>query len=147
MLHVWILKTHVNQIDPQSGKSNVGVRPGLHIHQSSSLFPHLHVFGMIFEAKFGSEMSSISKLVSTALAKFESLQQIVEAHVPDQATGVRSNLTRFKLWAGSVGAHRSYGHRSLEYRLSGTSIIRGHVATLLDDVCKHLQEGWQKYIF
>lgn len=108
------------------------------------LFPPTFMcFGMISEANFGSEMSSISKLVSTALAKFESLEQFAEANVPDQATGVRSNLTRFKLWAGSVGAHRSYGHRSLEYRLSGTSIIRDHVATLLDDVCKHLQEGWQ----
>lgn len=98
-------------------------------------------FGIPHEATIEPEMTSISKLVSTALAKFESLEQIAEADLPDQAKGIRSSLTRFKLWAGSVGAHRSYGHRSLEYRLSGTSIIRDHVAKLLDDVCKHLQEG------
>lgn len=93
------------------------------------------------EAKIGFDMSSISELVSTALATFESLEHVAEARAPDGAASVRSNLTRFKLWAGSVGAHRPYGHRSLEYRLSGTSMIRGHVVTLLDDMCRHLQEG------
>lgn len=89
-------------------------------------------------------MSSIPKLVSTVLATFESLEHLTETYVPAKAADVRSNLTRFKLWAGSIGAHRPYGHRSLEHRLSGASMIRGHVVTLLEDMCEHLQEGGHK---
>lgn len=121
------------------------IQPDSHIHHVS--FPVFAVLRKCFGAKIGLKMSSISKLVSTALATFESLERIAKAHGHAQAESLRSNLTRFKLWAGSVGAHRPYGHRSLEYRLSGTSIIRGHVVKLLEDVCEHLQEGGHKWIF
>lgn len=86
-------------------------------------------------------MASLSDLVSRGLAGFRSLEDVVEAHVPASARAVRAHLARFKLWAGSLGAHRPYGHRSLEFRLSGALIIRNHVVTLLGDVCKHLKEG------
>ncbi|GAW16547.1 hypothetical protein ANO14919_059770 [Xylariales sp. No.14919] len=42
-----------------------------------------------------------------------------------------SQLARFKLWAGSLGAHRESGHRSLDYRLRDASSIRLHVTLLL----------------
>ncbi|KAI0454723.1 hypothetical protein F5B21DRAFT_524327 [Xylaria acuta] len=38
-----------------------------------------------------------------------------------------SQLARFKLWAGSLGADRKSGHRSLDYRLRDASSIRKHV--------------------
>ncbi|KAI1130826.1 hypothetical protein F5Y10DRAFT_103409 [Nemania abortiva] len=42
-----------------------------------------------------------------------------------------SQLARFKLWAGSLGAHRKAGRRSLDHRLRDASSIREHVLNLL----------------
>lgn len=92
-------------------------------------------------AKAGFKMPSIPELVWKVLAAFQSLENIVGAHEPTAARAVRSHWSRFKLWAGSVGAHRPYGHRSLEHRLSGALIIRNHVVGLLQDMCEHLEEG------
>lgn len=87
-------------------------------------------------------MTTIPDLVRRALAAFRSLESVVEIDDPANAKTLRLHLSRFKLWAGSVGAHRPSGHRSLEYRLSGALIIRNHVVNLLGDICKYLHEGW-----
>lgn len=50
------------------------------------------------------------------------------------ATAVESSLVRFKLWAGSLGAHRASGSRSLQYRLRDASSVRTLVVSLLEDL-------------
>lgn len=89
------------------------------------------------------QMASISNLVLTALAAFQRLESLIKVEVPSSAQSVRSNLSRFKIWAGSLGAHRPYGHRSLEYRLSGAAVIRNHVVALLQEFCGYLTDGRQ----
>lgn len=92
-------------------------------------------------------MSSIPELVWKALAAFQSLENVVGAREPATAKDVRLHWSRFKVWAGSVGAHRRHGHRSLEYRLSGALMIRNHVVNLLKDMCQHLEEGKSESVF
>lgn len=50
------------------------------------------------------------------------------------AAAVESSLVRFKLWAGSLGAHRASGSRSLQYRLRDASSIRTLLVSLLEDL-------------
>lgn len=58
------------------------------------------------------------------------------------ATAVESSVVRFKLWAGSLGAHRASGSRSLQYRLRDASSIRTLVVSLLEDLNRLvLREG------
>lgn len=65
--------------------------------------------------------------------------------MPSNSKTVRSLVSRFKMWAGSLGAHRPHGHRSLEYRLSGSPVVRDHVVSLLEDICEHVKGGKYKY--
>lgn len=97
--------------------------------------------GVLKSRKICLLMASISNLVLTALAAFQRLETLLEIKEPPLAQAVRSNLSRFKIWAGSLGAHRPYGHRSLEYRLSGATAIRTHVVELLEEMCGYLTDG------
>lgn len=55
---------------------------------------------------------------------------------------VESYFTRFKIWAGSLGAHRVSGSRSLQYRLRDASSIRTLLISLLEDLSRLvLREG------
>ncbi|KAK3948959.1 hypothetical protein QBC32DRAFT_201193, partial [Pseudoneurospora amorphoporcata] len=59
----------------------------------------------------------------------------------DTRSLVSSLLTRFKLWAGNLGAHRASGTRSLEYKLRDASMLRDHIVSLLQDLCTSIDEG------
>lgn len=86
-------------------------------------------------------MLEIPTLVSSILRSFGDLINTPEKLQPENLSAVRSSLSKFRIWAGSLGAHHFYGHRSLEYRLSGASTIRNHVVLLLQDLDSLLRHG------
>lgn len=86
-------------------------------------------------------MLEIPKLVSSVLESFRDLLNLGEVLAPDRRRAAQSHLSKFKIWAGSLGAHHPLGHRSLEYRLSGAPTIRNHVLSLLQELCSLLREG------
>jgi hypothetical protein len=53
---------------------------------------------------------------------------------PSHQYSVESYHARFKLWVGSLGAHRTSGSRSIEYRLRDASSIRKHLISLLQEL-------------
>lgn len=76
----------------------------------------------------------IPTLVACNLDALERLHALLESHhQPSQSLG-QSYLARFKLWAGTLGAHRTSGTRSLEYRLRDASSIREHLVSLLQEL-------------
>ncbi|KAK4081076.1 uncharacterized protein Triagg1_2608 [Trichoderma aggressivum f. europaeum] len=86
----------------------------------------------------------IAPLVNHSLTLFKTLDNLAVSS-QDELTKVRSHLARFKLWAGSLGAHRPFGDRSLEYRLRDTSFVRNHVISLLQELVSSIDEGIQAY--
>ncbi|KAK4177089.1 hypothetical protein QBC36DRAFT_310460 [Triangularia setosa] len=52
---------------------------------------------------------------------------------------IQNELSRFKVWAGNIGAHRS-GRASLDYRLRDASNIRSQVVALLQDLIESLND-------
>ena len=82
----------------------------------------------------------ISALVVRILSKFKTLVSAL-ADDQTQTSTATSHQARFKLWAGSLGAHRPSGYRSLEYRLRDASFIRNHVASLLRDLSNSINDG------
>jgi len=82
----------------------------------------------------------IGTLVSRVFSSFQSLLSALHLQSPEGAVVV-SHLARFKLWVGTLGAHRLSGSRSLEYRLRDASSIKNHVVTLLRDLCDSVDEG------
>ncbi|KAL7960103.1 hypothetical protein V8C34DRAFT_277590 [Trichoderma compactum] len=86
----------------------------------------------------------IAPLVNRSLTLFKTLDNLAVSS-QDELTKVRSHLARFKLWAGSLGAHRPFGDRSLEYRLRDTSFVRNHVISLLQELVSSIDEGIQAY--
>lgn len=84
-------------------------------------------------------MDNIPSLVRSSLQAFGNL--IHELSDPVQMTTTQSHLARFKLWAGTLGAHRVSGMQSLAYRLRDASAIRSHVISLLEDLQGSLREG------
>lgn len=77
--------------------------------------------------------SQIALLVAHAISSFNTLISTLENHQVQASAS--STLSRFKLWAGNLGAHRPSGNRSLEYRLRDASFIRNHLISLLNDLC------------
>ncbi|KAI1121420.1 hypothetical protein F5Y10DRAFT_282497 [Nemania abortiva] len=81
---------------------------------------------------------SIADHVAQTLAAFGAIntlgntQEAVVQTIDDQ-------LSRFKLWAGNIGAHRT-GHSSLDYRLRDSSHLRTQVLRLLNDSTTSLNE-------
>ena len=86
-------------------------------------------------------MDKLPSLVQSNLQAFESLIPLLELEDAVRAATVQSHLARFKLWAGSLGAHRTSGTRSLIYRLRDASTIRSHVVSLLENLQGSLSEG------
>lgn len=87
----------------------------------------------------------IPDLVASNLAGLGRLCSLFESqHQPSQSSA-ESYLARFKLWAGSLGAHRTSGARSLEYRLRDASSIRKHLISLLQEL-NDIVVGEGKYL-
>ncbi|KAL6696785.1 hypothetical protein J3F84DRAFT_371191 [Trichoderma pleuroticola] len=75
----------------------------------------------------------IAPLVHRSLVLFETLSDSLSSS-QDEYSIVLSHLSRFKLWVGSLGAHRPSGGRSLEYRLRDSSFVRNHIVSLLREL-------------
>lgn len=82
----------------------------------------------------------IAPLVNRSLALFETLNDSLSSTQVECSTA-RSHLARFRLWAGSLGAHRASGGRSLEYRLRDSSFVRNHIISLLQELVSSIDEG------
>lgn len=76
----------------------------------------------------------IPLLVAKGLEALQHLLTVLVTFKFSEAAIAESYLARFKIWVGSFGAHRATGTRSLEYRLRDASSIRGHIASLLEDL-------------
>ncbi|KAI0478146.1 hypothetical protein F4859DRAFT_521001 [Xylaria cf. heliscus] len=65
----------------------------------------------------------------------DSLKALLSSLPPyeDHYNKAETQLARFKLWAGSLGAHRTSRHRSMDYRLRDASRIRQFVVQLLGE--------------
>lgn len=88
----------------------------------------------------GEPQPPIATIVSYGLSSFEALLSALDGTLPERSAAV-SHLARFRLWAGSLGAHRPSGSRSLAYRLRDASTIKNHVISLLQDLCESVDEG------
>lgn len=88
----------------------------------------------------GESQPPIATIVSYALSSFEELLSALDDTLAERAAAV-SHLARFKLWAGSLGAHRPSGSRSLAYRLRDASTIKNHVVSLLQGLFESVDEG------
>lgn len=86
----------------------------------------------------------IAPLVKRSFVSFQILSDSASSN-QDECSIVRSHLSRFKLWVGSLGAHRSSGGRSLEYRLRDSSFVRNHIVSLLQDLVSSIDEGGHFY--
>lgn len=86
------------------------------------------------------QKEEIPTLVACNLDALERLHALLESQdQPSQSLG-QSCLARFKLWAGTLGAHRTSGTRSLEYRLRDASSLREHLISLLQELKDMLLE-------
>ncbi|KAK3946882.1 hypothetical protein QBC32DRAFT_387273, partial [Pseudoneurospora amorphoporcata] len=86
----------------------------------------------------------ISSLVSRGFSTLKSLIETLEDGIETEEESIAlasSHLERFRLWVGSLGAHRESGPRSLEYKLRDASLIRKHIVTLLQDLCSSVDQG------
>ena len=87
-------------------------------------------------------MNSISSTVHLCFGGFQLLSADVDSH--EDATPPRpdvgSQLARFQVWAGNIGAHQT-GESSLEYRLRDSSRLKNQVVKLLNELHKSLEEG------
>ncbi|KAH6623812.1 hypothetical protein F5144DRAFT_584383 [Chaetomium tenue] len=81
----------------------------------------------------------IATIVSYGLSSFEALLSALDGTLTERSAAV-SHLARFRLWAGSLGAHRPSGNRSLAYRLRDASTIKNHVISLLQGLCELVDE-------
>lgn len=82
----------------------------------------------------------IAALVFRAISSFEILLSTLKTRLAENATAT-SHFARFKLWVGSMGAHRSSGGRSLEYRLRDASAVKGQIVSLLKDLDDSIAQG------
>lgn len=87
----------------------------------------------------------IPALVASNLDGLRRLCSILESRNQPSQPLAESYLARFKLWAGSLGAHRTSGTRSLEYRLRDASSIRKHLTSLLQEL-KDIVVGEGEYL-
>lgn len=86
----------------------------------------------------------ISLLVLRGISTLKSLIETFENGIETEEESIAlasSHLERFRLWVGSLGAHRESGSRSLEYKLRDASLIRKHIVTLLQDLCSSVDQG------
>lgn len=80
--------------------------------------------------------SQILALVAASIAGLKDLSKVLldERGSPSEVAAIESHLSRFKLWARGLGAHRVSGTRSLEYRLREASFSRRHLVFLIEDL-------------
>ncbi|KAK0744888.1 hypothetical protein B0T21DRAFT_94707 [Apiosordaria backusii] len=103
--------------------------------------------------------ATIAAHVSASLNNFRNLLAVVEVHDSLQdglneerdsrlsqlsRQVIQNEFSRFKVWAGNIGAHRS-GRTSLDYRLRDSSNIRGQAANLLQDLSESLNDATAIY--
>ncbi|KAI0546405.1 hypothetical protein F4679DRAFT_412595 [Xylaria curta] len=91
-----------------------------------------------------STAESIADCVARSLAAFEAIGRLnIQAEIDDSRSiwveTIRDQFSKFKLWAGNIGAHRS-GRSSLDYRLRDSSHLHTQVMRLLDDITTSLNE-------
>ncbi|KAJ8129795.1 hypothetical protein O1611_g3836 [Lasiodiplodia mahajangana] len=87
---------------------------------------------------------SIADHVAKSLTAFTAINTVgARTRLSDSqiasAETISDQLSRFKLWAGNIGAHRT-GHSSLDYRLRDSSHLHAQVIKLLDDLTTSLNE-------
>lgn len=87
---------------------------------------------------------TISSHVRRCLGLFSlpCFSELAQAVPPEKLVLLKINdqQTRFKVWSGSIGAHRD-GTSSLDYRLRDASGIRLQVVRLLQDLSELLRDG------
>lgn len=89
---------------------------------------------------------SQATLASNARSIIELAEQTIlilgpNDHDQAEADVVRLQLSRFKVWAGTSGAHRDRGHRSLEHRLRDAVDLRRQIDNLLTELRATFQKG------
>ncbi|OCL04529.1 hypothetical protein AOQ84DRAFT_300694, partial [Glonium stellatum] len=89
--------------------------------------------------------SSIAEEVTECLQSFRSLCSALlrpNINFPEQMplSKVKDEVSRFKVWSGNIGAHRS-GRSSLDYRLRDASHLRKRVVGLLKDLNESLSDA------
>ncbi|KAI0185432.1 hypothetical protein EV127DRAFT_348341 [Xylaria flabelliformis] len=87
---------------------------------------------------------SIADCVAKNLAAFEAIGRFeIREEIDDSQSRwvytIRDQFSKFKLWAGNIGAHRT-GRSSLDYRLRDSSHLHTQVIRLLDDLTTSLNE-------
>ena len=87
----------------------------------------------------------ISSHVGQCLDLFSTTTDASEKSPEDPVTqsllqNIKDEQTRFKVWAGNIGAHR-LGMSSLDYRLRDASHIRKQIFRLLDDLSTLLEDA------
>lgn len=89
------------------------------------------------------QRQKIPSLVTDGMKGLQELLTVLSEGGASSGTAlVESYFARFKLWAGSLGAHRVSGSRSLQYRLRDASSIRTLLISLLEDLSRLvLREG------
>lgn len=76
----------------------------------------------------------IPALVASNLDALRRQCALLESQDQPSQSLAQSYLARFKVWAGSLGAHRTSGPHSLEYRLRDASSVRKHLISLLQEL-------------
>lgn len=87
----------------------------------------------------------IPALVAGNLNGLGRMCELLESQAQPSQSLAQSYLARFKLWAGSLGAHRTSGTRSLEYRLRDASSIRKHLVSLLQELKDLVEEEGRQF--
>ncbi|KAI3326464.1 hypothetical protein HD806DRAFT_551445 [Xylariaceae sp. AK1471] len=87
---------------------------------------------------------SIADRVAQSLAAFEAIDMVGTQAEPGDSQfiwvqTINDQLSKFKLWAGNIGAHRT-GRSSLDYRLRDSSLLHTQVLRLLDYLITSLNE-------
>ncbi|KAK4442030.1 hypothetical protein QBC34DRAFT_339374, partial [Podospora aff. communis PSN243] len=89
----------------------------------------------------------IAQHVRAALQHFGALIGAIETDQDVQSIfgqqllpGLKNEVTRFKMWAGNLGAHQA-GRTSLDYRLREASHLQEQVVYLLRDMSESLQDA------
>ncbi|TGJ81112.1 hypothetical protein E0Z10_g7669 [Xylaria hypoxylon] len=87
-------------------------------------------------AQAGENTHESHQIATLANGAISSINDLISSLASDEARCSKATfqLTRFKLWAGSIGAHRQSGHRSLDYLLRDASFIREYVIKLLEQL-------------
>lgn len=116
---------------------------GLGAHRTSDTqsFGQLPSTSGIHGQKSANGRNEIPSTVRSSIQAFRSLILVLELADTGQAATAQSNLARFKLWAGSLGAERTSDTQSLTYRLRDAPRIRSHVMSLLVELRSLLGES------